>query len=83
MFTPFRKLLQWEIWQEACLESVFQWRNRQEEHQNSMVEIEGMIKVQPISILIDPGARLSYVSPSITESYKLAPYKFENFGRYN
>jgi len=39
--------------------------NRQEDHQNSMGAVEGMIKDKPISILIDPGASLSYVSPSI------------------
>jgi len=36
-----------------------------------MVELEGMIKDKPISILIDPGASLSYVSPSIAENYEL------------
>ena len=39
--------------------------NWQSEHQISMVEIEGMINSQPISILIDPGASLSYISPRI------------------
>ena len=39
--------------------------NWKENHQTSMVEIEGMIKSQPISILIDPGASLSYASPRI------------------
>ena len=41
--------------------------NRQANHQTYMVEIEGMIKDKPISILIDPGASLSYVSPKIVE----------------
>ena len=36
-----------------------------------MVEIEGMIKVQPLSILIDTGENLSYVSPRIVELCKL------------
>ena len=45
--------------------------NRQAYHQTSMVEIEGMIKDKPISILIDPGAILSYVSPRIEDLYKL------------
>ena len=45
--------------------------NRQENHQTSMVEIEGMIKSHPISILIDPCASLSYVSPRIVEMCKL------------
>ena len=43
-----------------------------------MVEIEGMIKKrQPISILIDPGASLSYISPIIVELCKLVPEKFD------
>ena len=41
-----------------------------------MVEVEGMIKDKPISILIDPGASLSYVSPSIAEICKLQQNKF-------
>ena len=41
--------------------------NWQVDHQNSMVEIEGMINNQLISILIDPGASLSYISPRIVE----------------
>ena len=43
-----------------------------------MVEIQGMIQNQPVSILIDPGASLSYVSPSIVENCKLSLKKFEN-----
>ena len=35
--------------------------NQQADHQTSMVEIEGMLLNKPISILIDPGASLSYV----------------------
>ena len=51
--------------------------NRQTKHQTSMVEIEGIIKKKPISILIDPGASLNYVSPSIVESCNLHLKKFE------
>ena len=43
-----------------------------------MVEIEGMIKIQPIFILIDASARLSYVSPRIVEICKLVPEEFDN-----
>ena len=43
------------------------------EHQTSMIEIEGMIKIQPISILIDPGESVSYVPPMIIEICKLVP----------
>ena len=44
--------------------------NQKEAHQTSIIEIEGMIKDKPISILIDPGASLSYSSPRIVELYK-------------
>ena len=46
--------------------------NRHVNHQTSMVEIEGMIKDKPISILIHPSASLCYVSPRIIELYKWA-----------
>ena len=42
-----------------------------------MVEIEGMIKSQPISLLIDLGASLSYISPRIVELCKFVPEKFD------
>ena len=42
-----------------------------------MVEIKGMIKDKPVSILFDPGASLSYVSPRIEELYKLQQDMFE------
>ncbi len=51
--------------------------NRQEEYKNSMVEIEGTLKKFPISILIDLGASLSYVSPGIVEKCKLQKNKFQ------
>ena len=50
---------------------------RHDDHQNSMVKIQGMIQNQPVSILIDPGASLSYVSPSIAEKCNLILKKFE------
>ena len=53
--------------------------NRQTDHQTSMVEIEGMIKIQPNSILIDLGASLSYVSPGIVELCKLSLKFFEKY----
>ena len=37
--------------------------NNQDDHQALVVELEGMIANHPISILIDPGSNLSYVSP--------------------
>ena len=42
-----------------------------------MVEIEEMIKDKPISMLIDTGAILSYVSSRIVELYKSQQDKFE------
>ena len=51
--------------------------NPHSDHQKSMVEIEGLIQNKPISILIDLGASLSYVSPSITKSCNLHLNKFE------
>ena len=42
-----------------------------------MAEIKDIIKDKPISILIDPGASLSYVSPRIEELCKLQQDKFE------
>ena len=42
-----------------------------------MVEVEGMINQTPITILIVPGASLSYISPKIVEKYKLPVEKFE------
>jgi len=46
-----------------------------------MVSVEGMIKDKPISILIDPGASLNYVSPSIAENCKLQQNKFRKTWR--
>ena len=41
-----------------------------------MVEVEGMLNHKPISILIDPRASLSYVSPILVEKIKLPIEKF-------
>ena len=50
--------------------------NRQADYQTSMVEVEGMLSHKPISILIDPGDSLSYVSPSLVNKSKLPIEKF-------
>ena len=50
--------------------------NRQADYQNSMVEVEGKLNQIPISILIDPGASLSYISPDLVEKCKLSVEKF-------
>ena len=43
-----------------------------------MVEVQDMIQIHTISILIDPGASLSYVSPRNEEKCNLSLKKFEN-----
>jgi hypothetical protein len=48
---------------------------RQADHQSSMVEIEGKINNTRISVLIDPGATLSYITPDVVESNKLNKLK--------
>ena len=49
---------------------------RQADYQTSMVEVEGKINQTPISILIDPGASLSCISPNLLEKCKLPIEKF-------
>ena len=53
--------------------------NRKDDHQKYMVQIEGMIKNKPISILIYPSASLSYVSTSIAESYNFHLKKLKKY----
>ena len=55
----------------------FHWINaaledRQADHQSAIVEIEGTISNQRHSILIDPGATLSYITPKMMENCQLA-----------
>ena len=52
--------------------------NSQEDNQTSMVEIQGMIKIQPISVLIDLGTSLSYISHRVVDLCNLVPEKFDN-----
>eukprot|EP00253_Pinus_taeda_P010307 PITA_10307 len=52
--------------------------DRQAEYQPTMVEFEGKISNLTISVLIDPGATLSYVSPKIVEQCSLQFVKFKN-----
>ena len=47
------------------------------------VEVEGMLNQKPISILIDPGAILSYVSPSLVEKSKLPVENLQSHGWFN
>ena len=50
--------------------------NRQADYQTSMVEVKGKINQTPISILIDLGASLSYISRNLVEKCKLPVEKF-------
>ena len=50
--------------------------NRQADYQTSMVEVESKINQIPISILIDLGASLSYISHNLVEKCKLPVEKF-------
>ena len=52
--------------------------NSQADYQTSMVEVEGMVNQTPVTILIDPGASLSYISPQIVEKCKFTVEKFDN-----
>eukprot|EP00253_Pinus_taeda_P029720 PITA_29720 len=52
--------------------------DRQAEYQPTMVEFEGNISNLTITVLIDPGATLSYVSPKIVEHCKLQAVRFKN-----
>jgi len=45
--------------------------NWKEDHQASVVECEGIITKQPISILIDPESNLSYISHRVAEACSL------------
>jgi hypothetical protein len=49
--------------------------NNQEEYQSHMIEVEGMINNQTISILIDSGASHSYIDPKMVESLKFTRSK--------
>jgi predicted aspartyl protease len=48
---------------------------RQADHQCSVVEIEDKINNTRIFVLIDPGATLSYITPSVVDSNKLKKMK--------
>lgn len=52
--------------------------DRQAEYQPTMVEFEGKISNLTISVLIDPGATLSYVNPKVVERCNLQFAKFKN-----
>ena len=51
--------------------------NRQAKHQATMAEMEGKIVDQSVTVLIDPGASLSYISPQVVEKCNLKTEKFQ------
>jgi hypothetical protein len=51
--------------------------NKQAEYQSHMIEVEGMIKNQPLIILVDSGASHSYIYPRVVESLHLIRSKHE------
>eukprot|EP00253_Pinus_taeda_P019414 PITA_19414 len=52
--------------------------DRQTEYQPTMVEFEGKISNLAISVLIDPGATLSYVNPKVVKRCNLQSVKFKS-----
>eukprot|EP00253_Pinus_taeda_P019573 PITA_19573 len=51
--------------------------DRQADYQPTMIEFEGKNFDKTVSVLVDPGATLSYVSPKIVENCKLQLTKFK------
>jgi hypothetical protein len=51
--------------------------NKQVEYQSHMIEVEGMIKNQPFTILVDSGASHSYIDPRVVENLCLIRSKHE------
>ena len=49
--------------------------NRQVDYQTSMVEVEGKLNQTPISILYDPRASLSYISPDLVKKMQVISRK--------
>lgn len=52
--------------------------DHQEDYWPTMIELEGELFNQTVSILIDTGASLSYVSINIVEKCHLQEHKFKN-----
>ena len=49
--------------------------DRQADFQPTMIELEGKLLSQTVSVLVDPGASLSYISPKLVEVCKLPSQK--------
>ncbi len=52
--------------------------NRKADHQSNMIEIEGMIHDQVVSILIDSGASHSYIDPRVVDECFLPKRKHDH-----
>jgi hypothetical protein len=52
--------------------------NKQADHQDSVVEMEGMIANHLVSILIDLGSNLSYMAPQTVDKCKMQPVRHVN-----
>ena len=52
--------------------------DRQVYFQPTMIELEGKIQIQSVSILVDLVANLSYIHPCIVKNCKLENQKFKN-----
>eukprot|EP00253_Pinus_taeda_P031475 PITA_31475 len=52
--------------------------DRQADYQPTMIEFEGKIFDRAVSVLVDPGATLSYISPKVVESCGLQTTKFKS-----
>ena len=50
--------------------------DHQAKYQPTMIECDGMIAKQAVSILFNPSASLRYVSPKVIENYQLQSIKF-------
>ena len=50
--------------------------DRQADYQPTMIELEGKLLSQTVSVLVDLGASLSYISPKYVEICKLQSQKF-------
>ena len=57
--------------------------DRQEDHQFTMLEVEGKILNIHVSILIDSGSSLSYITPKVVEKCKLSKEKQKMHGWYS
>ena len=51
--------------------------DHQAEYQPTMIECEGMIVDQLVSVLFDPGTNLRYISPKVVEKCQLQSSKFK------